>query len=253
MTMGAPAAGGLVPAGPSRILVPALESGEVHVWHARTDELALRDGLLREKLADEEKARADAFRVRQDAIRFLRRRWLLRRLLAAYGADPGTAPFLIGRNGKPSLAGTSLRFSTSSSEGLAVVAVTRVREVGVDVERLREIPDLETLAPAALTDEEFGLLPAMPPHERTGAFLCLWTLKEAFLKGLGTGLSLGPRLVTTRPAGRGLWRVSSSSGPDEGQWTGLNVDVSGDCVASLAIPHDSRPRVRVLALSHTRQ
>jgi medium-chain acyl-[acyl-carrier-protein] hydrolase len=68
------------PAGTSRVSVPVLEPGEVHVWYARTDELALPDGVLRDSLSDEERVRADAFRFRRDAVRSVRRRWLLRRL-----------------------------------------------------------------------------------------------------------------------------------------------------------------------------
>ncbi len=232
----------------ARISAPVLEPGEVHVWCARTDELAMSDAGLAEMLAADEVARAGAFRFRRDASRFVRRRWLLRRLLGAVGCDPGAEPLPTGANGRPTvLPGATLFFSASSSGGLAAVAMARDHDLGLDVERLRPVPDLDLLARSTMTAEEQAGLARLPPGERGAAFLRLWTVKEAFVKALGAGLSLDPARVTTRLAGPGRWSVSS---PDAGRaWSVVAVDVGAGHVASLAVPDTVSPRVRVLSLS----
>ena len=225
----------------SRISVPVLEPGEVHVWHAAVDELALDDTVLRGFLSTDEVDRADRFRFTRDASRFVRRRWFLRRLLAAYGAESGTTSFPTGPNGKPSPpATTPIRFNTSSSAGLAVIAVARDVDMGVDVERLRRVDDRELLMAAT-----------MRPEEQTGlqsdeAFLRLWTLKEAYMKALGTGLSLEPMRITTAPDGPNRWKVASSACPPQSV---VAVDAGERAVASLAVPESAELRVRSLALT----
>lgn len=236
------------PASTRRVAVPVLERGEVHVWHARTDELAVADAELRRALSDDEVARAEGFRFTRHASRFIRRRWLLRRLLAAYGADIGTGTVPAGANGKPSpLAGGRLRWNASSSEGTAVVAVTREHDVGVDVERLRPVGDRDLLAATVLTPGERAGLAALDPAARDAAFLRLWTVKEAFLKAEGTGLSLDPARVESSPSGPGRWTVSTVDGGI--RWSVVAVDVGPGQVVSLAVPPGGQPRVRVLALT----
>lgn len=231
--------------------MPVLEPDEVHIWHARTDELATCDTALRPYLSPEELARADRFRFRRDASRFLRRRWLLRRILAAYGADPATVTLPTGPNGKPSVIGAaSLQFNASSSGGLAVVALARQHQVGVDVERLCAVADRDLLVRSTMTAAEQGALSSSPGEQQDVAFLRLWTVKEAFMKALGTGLSLDPLRVESCSAGQERWTVSSAdAGPP---CTAVAVDVGPTHVASLAVPAGAATRLRVLAVTPRR-
>ena len=218
------------------------------MWHVMTDELALDDGALRRFLAPDEVARADRFRFGRDASRSVRRRWLLRRLLAAYGADPGTDAFATGPHGKPEPpAGATVRFNASSSGSLAVVAVSRDTPLGVDVERLRTIANGALLAKATMTASELAELATARDDEAYGvAFLRLWTLKEAFMKAHGTGLSLEPLRITTTATAADRWTVTS---PDAPACSAFAVDVGSGAVASLALPGQVAPDVRTLALA----
>jgi 4'-phosphopantetheinyl transferase len=134
-----------------------------------------------------ERARAARFAFERDRGRFVAGRAALRAVLAGYlGADPAALAFTLGPHGKPALLGGPT-FSFSNSQGRALCAVGRGREVGVDLEALRPVPDAAGIARSVLTAEEQAAWQAAGGGDR--AFLRLWTRKEAALKALGLGLA----------------------------------------------------------------
>jgi len=148
-----------------------------------------------QSLSSDEIARADRFKFERDRRRFVVGRGALRRILASYlERDPKSIHFAYGPHGKPMLADAAtsggLEFNASGSDELAVCAVTAGRCVGVDIEFCRPIADRD-LPDQCLTTAERTVLQAMDPERRLAAFYRLWTLKEAFLKATGDGLS-GP-------------------------------------------------------------
>src|SRR5919199_1621700 len=102
--------------------------------------------------------------------------------------------FTYGRHGKPALAtgtgGVPLRFNVSHSHGLALYAITRDREVGVDVERIRPEVAQEKIAERFFSPREVTVLRALPTPLQATAFFACWTRKEAYIKATGDGLSL---------------------------------------------------------------
>lgn len=152
---------------------------EVHVWHGALD-------------------RAASHRA-------------LRRVLADYlEVDPEGVELRVGPHGKPALAdpAASLRFNLSHSGGAALIAVTRGREVGVDVERIQPRHDLLRLAARALDPAAAATVRAAPPEERLAAFHAAWTRHEAIVKcgggGLGAPRPAGPVAVSSLDAGPGF-------------------------------------------------
>jgi len=126
----------------------ALSSNDVHVWRASLDQLALRFQRLAQTLSADEQLRAERFYFEQDRRRFVVSRGLLRTILGCYlGIEPSRLQFCYGSRDKPALVETSgggtLRFNLSHSQGLALYAVTRNREIGVDLERIRPISEAE--------------------------------------------------------------------------------------------------------------
>jgi 4'-phosphopantetheinyl transferase len=175
--------------------VPALTPDAVHVWRISLDIGDALHSRLRDILADDERHRADRFHFEKDRRHFTAGRGTLRTILAGYlGLRPEEIRFSYTNYGKPLLAGANeaLRFNLSHSHGLALLAVTRGREIGVDIEFTRDNleRDGELLAERFFSRHEVAALRSLPPEVRREAFFHCWTRKEAYIKAHGMGLSL---------------------------------------------------------------
>ena len=146
-------------------------------------------------LTADERQRAERYIFQKDRTHFVVARGLLRVLLGCYlRQEPLHLRFIYGPHGKPALAtdtgGVALRFNVSHSHGLALYAITRGREVGVDVERIRPKVAQEKIAERFFSPREVTVLRALPTPLQATAFFACWTRKEAYIKATGDGLSL---------------------------------------------------------------
>lgn len=173
-----------------------LLSNEVHVWRAPLDLEAACTQTLQRTLSVDEQARAARFHFPKDRARFIVARGVLRAILGRHlKRSPDELQFCYGPQGKPALTkeagGDILCFNLAHSEGLALFAVTRGREIGIDLECLRpHIADKE-IAEHFFSPGEVATLRALPEHLQQAAFFTCWTRKEAYIKARGEGLSIG--------------------------------------------------------------
>jgi len=193
---------------------PPLDSSKIHVWEFP---LAISESAFArcpEILSEDERARAARFHFEKDARRFVVARSSMRSILAGYtNTAPRDLRFVYAEQGKPSLEqnAADIRFNLSHAGDRAILGVARGREIGVDIEAMREDVEFDKLAERFFSDEERGTLRALPREKKSWAFFRCWTCKEAFLKAQGFGLtrslssfdvdlSSGPaRLLATRP------------------------------------------------------
>lgn len=176
---------------------PARPDGNTHVYATPLTD----PGPLLAVLTDDERSRADRFRLPRARDQFVGARGHLRALLGHYlGLAPRAVPILYADGGKPYLPPElSLHFNVSHTDGLAVFAFGRSR-VGVDVERDRSIPDADALVGRFFSGRECAEFQALPAQARPPAFLRAWTRKEAVLKAIGRGvMSLDCCEVTFAP------------------------------------------------------
>ena len=152
------------------------------------------EGLYR-LLSPNERACADRFRFAVDQTRYIVRRGLLRTVLGrSLAVEPGDLVFRNGEFGKPFLSDCSrprLAFNVSHSNGMAVFAISGADCVGVDLELVRSLPDLDLLMNQCLTVCEIASVRSLSVASQSKQFLRYWTCKEAYLKALGTGLNRG--------------------------------------------------------------
>lgn len=176
----------------SRIIAPA--PGEARIWTADLEPGRSVIDRLVPLLSRDERERAERFHFRRDAMRWIAARAALREILGGcVDADPRALVFAYGDKGKPTLAAPTgerdLQFSLAHSAHLAVYAVTVGCPVGVDVERMRPVPDMDQLAERTFSRRECAALRALPVALRPDGFFNCWTRKEAYIKAVGLGLS----------------------------------------------------------------
>jgi 4'-phosphopantetheinyl transferase len=181
---------------------------------------------LMDFLPAEEHRQAERFRNPAAQRSYVLAHAALRQLLAArLNVAPAEISLRTGHHGKPELSApleNRLSFNLTHSGELALVAISNSTEVGVDVERLRPLPDAGRLATRFFTPAESAALDQVPEAERASAFFRLWTRKEALLKATGIGIAQGlgrfevscdvaGRLISVDgdPAGAAQWTLHS--------------------------------------------
>ena len=225
----------------SAVRVPRhLPDDEIQVWSTslRGPGPGLADGAR--LLSPDELAKADRFHFARDRIAYVTARNWLRRVLGTYlGREPASLRFAYGEAGKPELAGEragDLRFNLSHSGDRALLAVTRGREVGIDVELVRTV---ETdLADTFFAAGELQALSLLRGAEWQAAFFRCWTRKEAYLKALGAGMSLrldGFEVSLAPGSPASLVRVLSDA-TEAARWQMEDEPVGEDYAAALASP-----------------
>lgn len=169
-------------------------AGEVHVWSLVLPQAAGISADLAHLLSADEHERAQRFHVARARDCFIACRGVLRLLLGTYlQRGPATLRFVYGVHGKPALDGDAqdLRFNLSHAGDLAVFAVARGLDLGVDVEPLQPVPHARAAASRLMRADDAAQLDAAPADQRDGRFLELWTRHEARLKADGRGLGGG--------------------------------------------------------------
>ncbi len=175
--------------------LPRLAEGEVHVWRTPVLSSPEQAAALEATLIDEERRRADRFRIEADRTRYIVSQGLIRAALGAYlRLSPESVPIVYGHRGKPALgdidAGRDLRFNVSHAHDLVLLALAEGSEVGVDVEHIRPKRVDERLVRRFFSKGEGEQWFAYPAEERIEAFFRCWTRKEAYIKAKGDGLWL---------------------------------------------------------------
>lgn len=171
----------------------SLSKKDLHVWRA---DLNLPDRSIQQLnqiLSTDERMRAERFRFEKDKKKFVIGVGILRTILGPYvGVEPKELRFIHGKRGKPMLddvfANGSIQFNMSHSEGLALYGFTRDHEIGVDIEFVRDIPEMNKIAEQFFSIKENEVFRSLPESKKKEAFFNCWTRKEAFIKAIGDGL-----------------------------------------------------------------
>lgn len=221
---------------------PPSPLGEVHVWRATLDQPAALLSELERALSDDEVARADRFRVEHGRRRYVAGRGFVRDVLSRYLARPAASlRFALGAHGKPDLVGGP-HFNLAHSGDLALLAVTQVAPIGVDVEHVRILDDFEQIAERFFAPGERASLRAVDRARYEAAWFSCWTRKEAFIKAVGHGLSfaLDRFEVAIDPDEPAALRTIDGDDSGARRWTVQHLNPAPDAVGAVA--YESAPR-----------
>ena len=198
--------------------------------------------VLRRTLSEDELRRADRFHFDTHRRRFLARRGVLRAILAEYLArEPRGLTFGYGPHGKSYLAAgsdeRSPSFNLSSSQGLALLAVSRRQALGIDVERIGLSLPADDLAARFFSPCEREMLRGVPEELRARAFYACCTRKESYVKARGTGLALDLSCfdVSVDPREPARLIATHDDPADAARWTMGELDPDPDFAAALVV------------------
>ncbi len=167
---------------------------KVHVWHASLQQPVEVVQKLEAVLSEEERQRADRFRFAKDRQSYIVGRGILRNLLSRYtGIKPEEIQFKYNPAGKPFLANQEavpeICFNLSHAGQLVLYAFSWGRQVGIDVECIRPMEEMDLVAERIFSPGEYDRFRKISEKDRLRAFYNCWTRKEAFIKAIGDGMS----------------------------------------------------------------
>jgi 4'-phosphopantetheinyl transferase len=217
-----------------------LSDDDVHVWCIDSEIAPVEFAKLLGVLSQDERERADRFHFEADRQRaVIGRGYLLLLVGGIVKLPPDKLRFAYNDFGKPrlnSLQAGLLQFNVSHSAELILIAIAVGRAVGIDVERIRTGFDVEEVARRFFSDREHDVLASLDGNAKTEAFFRLWTLKEAYLKARGIGLSAPldafDVAFSSEPAsGESIARPDAG---EAGEWKLRSLGVSTGYAAALA-------------------
>jgi len=172
----------------------SLSPDRVHLWRVCLNQPEPVVRRLAALLSVDEKRRSETYRFAHDRDRYIVGRGALRAITGTHlNCSPRRLVFSYTEYGKPYVANNinavDVRFNLAHSKDVAVMAFTRGREVGIDLEFIQPMPDAMQIAERYFSAAENRVLAALPAKERQEAFFRCWTRKEAYVKALGEGLS----------------------------------------------------------------
>jgi 4'-phosphopantetheinyl transferase len=216
-----------------------LATGEVHLWLADLDQPQERRRFFMECLVPDERARAQRFAFDRQRQQFVAGRGILRVLLGRIlGLAPAEVKLGQDVQGKPALVGpgaAALHFNLSHSGTLALYCLARDRQVGIDLEQVRPLAELDTIVGQVLTQTEREAWHELPCQDQLEAFFRIWVRKEAYLKATGLGLTKDLSQITVSLDPGDAARLISVAGDAEetGRWSMLGLTPRAGYVAAL--------------------
>lgn len=235
----------VVPSWNSPPLDLTLDLGEIHVWRVSLAQTESCLQSLQQTLSPDERTKADRFRFPKDRSQFIVSRGALRAILSRYlNISSHILRFDYNPYGKPSLivtqGGNTLRFNLSHSRGMALIAITKNRDIGVDIEGINPNFSCLEIAEKFFSPLENSVLRSLPEHLQATAFFTCWTRKEAYIKAVGKGLSipLNQFDVSLAP-GEPAALLNVEENPEEAsKWSLIELFPSSDMVAAVAVAGD---------------
>jgi 4'-phosphopantetheinyl transferase len=202
-------------------------------------------------LSPEERVRRDRLRFGADRRDFTIAHDLLRRTLSYYkDVPPGDWQFATNEHGKPSIDSVdpqlgAMSFSLSHTRGCVACAIAPTAPVGVDIERIDRSLSVQEIADRYFSEDEAVWLRRCSDEIYPVRFAELWTLKEAFLKAMGVGLSGSLASVTFRLDQPGRILFTAPSVVEHKEWHFALFDLGSNMRLGVAIRSGGQPRFTV--------
>ena len=219
---------------------PVLSHGELHIWHISTRITSSEFIYHKNTLSKNESANVSFFEFDKARDAYVVGQSSLRKLLSGYLGIPAELVKLgRSRKGKPySMDDPQLYFNMSNSGSLVTIAFSFDGEIGVDIEQIRPLSDLDDLITKNFTSSEIKFIHSKP-EERIRRFFRFWTIKESYLKALGEGMRLPPDHLEFSIENDRIHLLSVKGIFDQGDWNFEEFSIPPDYVGTISYSRDN--------------
>jgi 4'-phosphopantetheinyl transferase len=227
---------------------PSLTETNAHVWYRELPGTAATIADFDKTLSPDEKNRAGRYKFDRHRNDFIMCRGTLRCLLGSYlDLPPAQIEFEYSSYGKPKLAEShrsrNLKFNLSHTDGMAMFAFARDRDLGVDVEKVRSDVEIKMISRRFFAVEEQKAILALPEEHQYEAFFRCWTRKEAYIKGLGEGLSMPLDQFEVSINEIAMLLRNHRDAAEVSRWAMFDLNVGPPYAAALAITGAKNPDI----------
>ena len=231
-----------------------LPEHEAHIWLVKPE--SIRESAVladfRALLSPQEREQCDRFHFPEDSHRYLVSHAMVRIALSSYiGLAPAELHFSRSKRGRPEIANSDapgISFNLTHTRGLAACIVTRSGECGIDAEKLDSRHHLTGIAQRMFAPEEYRQLKHMSGVELAEAFFTRWTLREAFVKAKGIGISYPTRKLHFCIEDDDTIRVRfvSDLDEDDSYWQFRLLRPTGEHIVAIALRTDKPAEHRIV-------
>ncbi|MHB8139310.1 MAG: 4'-phosphopantetheinyl transferase family protein [Smithellaceae bacterium] len=228
---------------------------QVHIWAVDLGQWNLHSREALQMLPESERKKTEKLRFEIHQTRYIKGHYLLRLLLGQYlGIDFYNQEFTVNEYGKPSLQkeieSNSVNFNFSNSENICVYAFTKDGELGIDIEKIHDLPEMDRIVERFFSPNENKIFRSLPEQNRKQSFFKYWARKEALLKAMGLGFSYPLNKVDVLLHHKDSSPVVTKNAGIE--WTLYDIDSFEGFASALALKgvhHDCAKQVRCFNLT----
>ena len=219
---------------------PDLSIGEMHVWHITTNVTPAAFLEYKNVLTEKETARISFFKFKEAKDTYVASQGALRMLISKYlGISPDLVRLGRRKKGKPySIDNPNLNFNISNSGKTAVIAFSYDSEIGIDIEEIRHLPDLDELIKKNFTTREIKFITAKA-EDKGMRFFRFWTIKESYLKAIGEGMRLTPDNLEFAIENGSIRLLSVKGVFEQEDWNFKEFSTSTDYVGTITYGRDN--------------
>jgi 4'-phosphopantetheinyl transferase len=167
-----------------------INEGEVHVWRYTLDEKEYQAEKSLPLFSIEEQARYNRFVNEAEKIRYTCNHRFVRQVLSKYlGLPASEIKFDLSEMGKPFLNNSNINFNYSYRTTFGLLAISKNREIGVDIEKMKVLHDVKTFCDFSFSEKEREIIFNCAEQNFQNTLFTFWTFKEAIIKAIGVGLN----------------------------------------------------------------
>jgi len=212
--------------------------GVIHLWIVQLNEWKSHLFKLKALLSSEEIERSLRLKVKDKQEQFICSRGILRIILGSYlDKNPANLQIQSTTDGKPYLEKSEIRFNLSHSGEILLCGLSHKSQIGIDIQKIYPITNLETIIKNYLSEKERKYLDSQPVDQLKNHFFSIWTAKEAYLKAIGKGFQESPTKISTLPDASSQYFLLDHPRSDQEsqEWTVTSIEVDQGYKAAIAV------------------